>query len=245
MTKVKICGLRDLAEAVAAQEAGADYVGMVFVPDSRRRIQQHRAAGIVDGLRGVAGGKAPKFVGLFADQPLREVTEVAEALDLDILQLCGNEDLEYCAGVKRPVVKVLPVRSSLPRQQVLEDLDRELSSLEAQGHLAILDTYQEGVLGGTGRTFDWSIARELAQAHPSFLLAGGLTPENVGRAIRTVVPFGVDVSSGVETRGAKDPEKIRAFVESARRAERELGRNRLASRLKSSLPFGPWFGATL
>ncbi|PKB78744.1 MAG: hypothetical protein BZY88_16855 [SAR202 cluster bacterium Io17-Chloro-G9] len=213
MIKVKICGIRTLEDALVAADAGADFVGMVFVPERHRRIGPETAKELCDGLRTAA--TPPKAVGLFADQPLEEVNEIVAACQLDLVQLCGAESVEYAAGVACPVIKVIHVPDTVG-PGVAPELGAELQEFGDAGHLVTLDRLVEGVQGGTGRKFDWEVASSFSRRGFSFILAGGLTPNNVGRAISAVRPWGVDVSSGVETRGQKDHRKIRDFTLNAR-----------------------------
>ena len=214
MTKLKICGLRQSDHALAAREAGADFLGFVFVPGVRRQLSEEAAREVIEDYRRRAGHGGPSLVGLFANQPLEEVNQIVESCRLDFVQLCGDEPPEYWASVSARVIKQLRVRQDGPASRVIETIGRRLDEVVSGGHLAVLDTHQEGTLGGTGRTFDWSIARSVGRSF-DFLLAGGLSPENVEDAIDSAAPWGVDVSSGVETDGVKDPAKIAAF---ARRA---------------------------
>ena len=213
---VKICGIRALDDALAAAEAGADFLGMVFVPERHRRITPREAKVIVDGVR-KSGGAAPRIVGLFADQPLEEVTGIIEFCGLDLAQLCGKETVEYAGQVGCDVIKVVHVAESAT---VTDDAGTgsRVKDFSGVGHLVTLDRFVEGVQGGTGMGFDWGVAASLSQAGHPFLLAGGLTPENVAAAIVAVRPWGVDVSSGVETGGEKDHRKIRDFLQNARMA---------------------------
>ncbi|MSQ11413.1 MAG: phosphoribosylanthranilate isomerase [Dehalococcoidia bacterium] len=218
---VKICGLQQLEHALAAAEAGADLFGMVFVPGVRRRITPQQARAIAQGVSAVCakqGKPAPKLVGLFADQPLDEVNAIARSVGLAHVQLCGAEPMDYCQRVAVPPLKVLHVDDSAPRQQAIAALDVTLKALNEAGWLAVLDRRSEKQPGGLGVTFDWTVAAELAQRGRRFLLAGGLTPENVANAVRTVYPYGVDVSTGVETSSVKDTGKIRAFIAASRKA---------------------------
>jgi phosphoribosylanthranilate isomerase len=215
---VKICGIRELPHALAAAEAGAELLGMVFVPGVRRRITPQQARAIVQAVREARGGNAPKFVGLFSDQPLGEVNETIAAVGLDHVQLCGSEPLDYCGKVAVPPLKVLHVRADRPRAESVADLDARLAELNAAGWLGILDKQSDVQPGGLGESFDWTLAAELARRGRRFLLAGGLTPQNVAEALRVACPEGVDVSSGVETGGVKDVAKIRAFIQRARAA---------------------------
>ena len=227
--KVKICGIRRLEDAVVAADAGADYIGLVFVPGRPRRVDIPTAAAIVSGIK-ANGVAAPKVVGLFADQPLEEVNQTANACGLDLLQLCGGESTEYCAGAVRPIIKVVHVSSSIKGPDFTGDatadttadesawqtLVERIKSYSSAGNMVTLDRLVEGIPGGTGESFDWGVAAELSRRGHSFLLAGGLLPDTVGKAIEYVDPWGVDVSSGVETGGVKDPAKIRDFIQVAR-----------------------------
>ena len=212
--KVKICGIRALEDALVAAEAGADFIGMVFVPERHRRITPKEAKVIVDGVRN-SGGPAPRIVGLFADQAIEEVAGIVEFCGLDLVQLCGKESVEYAGQTGCGVIKVVHVAKSAT---VTDDAGTgaKVKEFSGVGHLVTLDRYVEGIQGGTGVGFDWGVAVSLSQAGHPFLLAGGLTPENVSKAITKVHPWGVDVSSGVETNGKKDHAKIRDFMHKAR-----------------------------
>ena len=153
----------------------------------------------------------PLIVGVFADQSVSDVNEIADAAGLDLVQLSGGEDDDFVARIERPVIRAVHVR---PQMNAFD-----VSDAAPPGYSAalMLDTASKDVRGGTGETFDWDLAAEVAQRTP-FLLAGGLTPENVATAIEQVRPWAVDVSSGVETDGTKDIEKIRAFIRAAKGA---------------------------
>ena len=213
-TTVKICGVRRLEDALVAAEADADFFGMVFVPGRRRRIEPEAARIITGGVRD-GDREAPKSVGLFGDQPLDEVLATIALADLDYTQLCGDEPLDYCRTVLRHagVIKVIHVSDDDHPDAVADRID----AFAAAGCTVTLDSQVAGLHGGTGQSFDWSIAAHLAAGGRSFLLAGGLTPENVAEAVSVVRPWGVDVSSGVETDGIQDPAKITQFVANARR----------------------------
>lgn len=215
VSTVKICGVRRPEDALVAAEAGADYIGMVFVPGRRRRIEPAAARVITDSLRAL-GTDAPRSVGLFGDQPLEEVLDTIAAAGLDYVQLCGDESAEYCERVRQHagVIKVLHVADDAEIDGMVELTD----AYAAAGCTITLDSQVSGLHGGTGQSFDWSIAAGLAESGRQFLLAGGLTPENVADAVAQVDPWGVDVSSGVETDGKQDSEKIRRFIANARRS---------------------------
>ena len=233
MTIFKICGFRDADAARVAAESGASFLGFVFVDGVRRRISPERGAEATTELRaalGVAsrisdGGASSKIVGLFANQPADFVNGVARACGLDYAQLCGDEPPAFWDALELPVIRQVKVRESLGREGAVALAARQASEALEAGHLALLDKHKRGELGGTGAAFDWTLAREIrasvgAGGGGGLMLAGGLTPENVADAIATASPWGVDVSSGVETDGVKDRAKIRQFA----RAVRDAGR---------------------
>ncbi len=221
MIRVKICGIGQPTDACAAAEAGADFIGMVFVPQRRRCITPAAAKDIIDAVRAL-DAPPPRLVGLFADQPLQEVNAVVAQCGLDTVQLCGKESVEYASGVRCEVIKVVHVPASARAPEDVPLLAEQMRQYADAGCLVTLDRLVEGLQGGTGQGFNLEVAASLSRRGNSFLLAGGLTPANVGRAISIVRPWGVDVSSGVETIGRKDRRKIRRFVENARHADAAL-----------------------
>ena len=221
MIRVKICGLGTPSDACVAAEAGADFIGMVFVPERHRRITPDEAKNIVDAVRGL-DGPSPRMVGLFADQPLEEVNEVVAHCGVDAVQLCGRESVEYAAAVDCQVIKVVHVPASYRAPDDVPQLADRVREYADAGCLVTLDRLVEGIQGGTGQGFNLDVAASLSRRGVSFLLAGGLTPANVGRAISMVRPWGVDVSSGVETLGKKDRRKIQRFVSNAKDTDAAL-----------------------
>ena len=165
MTKVKICGLRDIDDALAAAEAGADFLGIVFEPRSRRYVDLEEARLLVRSFRDRWGKDGPRWVGVFANQPLEDVDHVLTHCDLDMAQLSGSESPEFCRQVKKPVIKVLHVRSDAPAAEVLSQVRQGISLYSNEGHMCMLDTFKQGILGGTGQVFDWEVARTLAREH--------------------------------------------------------------------------------
>jgi len=212
MTRVKICGIRDEVHALAAVEAGADFIGLVFAP-SKRQITPAQAHEIASAVK--KSSHTTKVVGVFVNAPAYQVNEIADFCALDWVQLSGDECWEYCREVVEPVIKTIRVGQQSP-----EELYAELSAgsklLPPQRFIALLDSRVEGKYGGTGESFNWNLAQKVAKRFP-VIIAGGLNPENVARLIETVRPWGVDVSSGVETGGVKDIAKIRAFIEAVRK----------------------------
>jgi phosphoribosylanthranilate isomerase len=203
MTRIKICGLRRLADARLAADLGADAVGFVFWPDSPRFIDPYRALKIVPEL--------PPFVatvGVFVDQPREYVDGVAQLLNLSAIQLHGHESVsEY---IDRRVIKSVAVTGSMSPSSAFADVPPRATVL--------LDAHDPHRRGGTGRTIDWRWAAEAARLRP-IILSGGLTAENVAAAIEAVRPYAIDVSSGVERApGVKDAARMRAFFDAVRAA---------------------------
>ena len=217
MTRFKICGLRDVDSALVAAEAGASYLGLNFVPRVRRRITPDQGKAIVSCVIEKLGIDRPGLVGLFADQPIDEVNEIIEACGLEHAQLCGSEDSDYWDQVEANVIKQVKVKPLASQRETVDATLAQVNDVVSRGNIVLLDSYKKGALGGTGHTFDWDIAARVAQEY-HVVLAGGLSPDNVATAIRQIDPWMVDVSSGVETDGVKDPTKIRAFAEAVRSA---------------------------
>lgn len=217
MTEFKICGLKSLEHALAAADAGASLLGFVFVEGVRRQIAVDKAQRLIQSIRQARGADCPRIVGLFANQPLSQVNRTARRCDLDAVQLCGDEPPDYWDNVDAWVIRQVKVDDTQPRAIAVADALRQVEEVVNRVHLTLLDKRVSGALGGTGHTFDWRIASEIARRHPVFL-AGGLAPQNVRRAIAAAHPWGVDVSSGVETAGVKDPAKILAFAAAVRAA---------------------------
>ncbi len=237
MTRVKICGCMCVDDAIAAANAGADFIGIMFA-DSRRRVSREAAAGIVralgtplrdiehdepppmhpgrfatpeawfthgaEALERLLARKRPLVVGVFEDQDIAKINEIAAETGIDLTQLSGDEAWSDCLAANRQVIKVMRERPETTRDDVM-------AYVEPGAALAfMLDPSS-----GRGATGDWRVARDVATRLPLWL-AGGLTPENVAAAIDAVRPWAVDVSSGVETGGKKDASKIEAFVRAVR-----------------------------
>lgn len=204
---VKICGVTTPEDAVAAAEAGADCVGMVFWPGSPRVVT-------IEVARAVAAALPPFVtrVGVFRDANRDEMARVADAVGLDLLQLHGDEPPEALDALPRRALKAVRVGEGFAPDAALR--------YEGRAAGLLLDTHTAEAPGGTGRSFDWSLARTVRKHARFLLLAGGLCPENVRAAIRAVGPDGVDASSRLEKApGRKDHRRIRAFVEAVRAAE--------------------------
>ena len=218
MIKVKICGLRNPGTALRASEDGADFIGMVFVPKRRRTVSISEARAIVQVLNEMPK-KLSQTVGLFANQPLYEVIEICELVGLDMAQLCGNESIKYCKQVPIPLIKSVHIPRHPVPPAFVKELFLKLDKNSINGHIVALDSLVPGLEGGTGKAFNWNIGRELSKNGYDFILSGGLNPDNLLTAIRQVRPWGVDVSSGVETNGEKDVRKISEFISISRQLE--------------------------
>jgi len=200
--RVKICGITRTEDALAAAAAGADAIGLVFYSKSPRAVSVERARAIIAAL--------PPFVttvGLFVDAERTELQRILDQVPLDLLQFHGDESAEECEGFNRPYIKALRVKAG-------DDIAAQVNRFPGASGI-LLDTYVEGVPGGTGEAFDWSLVPQ-ALAKP-VILAGGLHAGNVAAAVNRVRPYAVDVSGGVEaSKGIKDAAKIAAFIRAAR-----------------------------
>lgn len=211
MTKIKICGVTLPDDAARIASAGVEFIGLNFWPPSKRYLDPERAPMLATVVR--ATGSA-KLVGVFVDPELDEIEEIMETVDLDIIQLHGDEHPDMvervARAVERPVWKAIPIRGP-----------RDVDALEVWPASALLLDAPTPGRGGAGATFDWRLAREIRERYPKrdIVLAGGLTPDNVATAIQTVQPWAVDVASGVEAGpGIKDPNKLDAFIGAVRSA---------------------------
>ena len=217
MTKIKICGISQIEHARAVAAAGVDFIGLVFAP-SKRRVSPQTARQIVKTL--ASGKKRPLTVGVFVNTPPPEVNRLAAFCGLDWIQLSGDESWEYCRQIERPLIKVIRVSGANDTDYILTALSTGTEMLAATSFTCLLDSAIKGAYGGTGHSFDWQVAAGISQNYP-VILAGGLSPDNVKQAIKIAAPWGVDVSSGVETNDSKDISKIQAFVRAVRRADEE------------------------
>jgi phosphoribosylanthranilate isomerase len=201
MTKIKICGITEPREIEYANELMPDFIGFVFAP-SKRQVSQEAAAFLKSGLC-----KEIKSVGVFVNQDIQTIAALCSQKVIDIVQLHGDEDAVYLyalqQAVKNPIIRAVRVQSEADIQNVLF----------TKADYILFDTYKKGSAGGTGEAFNW----HLAAAFPrSFFLAGGLCQENLKEAIRTCNPFCADISSGAETNGKKDRQKMQSLIEIVR-----------------------------
>lgn len=204
--KVKICGITSLESALFAAESGADALGFVFA-NSKRHITPERARDIIKELPSMVWK-----VGVFVNEDAETVQHIAKFAGLTHIQLHGQEKPEEYAELKLPIIKSISVF-------VKEDIEKTESLM---ADYLLLDSPPGKYVGGNGVAFDWNLAHTTDELQKSIILAGGLTPENVSKAIRMINPYMVDVSSGVETAGIKDPSKIRTFIANAKRKVEEL-----------------------
>ncbi|ASP39913.1 phosphoribosylanthranilate isomerase [Bacterioplanes sanyensis] len=209
-TRVKICGITRVEDALAVVEQGADSLGLVFYPPSPRAVSIDQAQAIAAAV--------PAFVtvtALFVNPTVEEVQSVLNQVRIDLLQFHGDEDNDFCRQFKHPFIKALRVRQAS---------DLVALCLRFPSALALLlDSYKPGVPGGTGESFDWSLIPQELQT--PVILAGGLTPGNVASAIEQVTPYAVDVSGGVESaKGIKDHDKICAFMKEVQHGDQQRDR---------------------
>lgn len=204
-TRIKICGITSAEDARVAVDSGADAIGLVFYPPSPRAVTASQAAAIV-----AAVAPFVTVVALFVDEPAEGIRRILESVPVDLLQFHGEEPAAFCEQFQRPWIKALRVQA-----------DTDLAARSTQYRRAravLLDSWQEGVPGGTGRTFDWELAR--LELPLPVVLAGGLDEGNVGEAVTRLRPAAVDVSGGVErSPGLKDARKIKRFVAAVRAAD--------------------------
>jgi phosphoribosylanthranilate isomerase len=203
MTKVKICGLSTEEAVITAVENGADYIGFVFAP-SRRQVSIERAQELVKLIPDEV-----KKVGVFVNEPIDSILKIIKEVPLDVAQLHGDETPEYAAGLPVPVIKAFPIREGIIPKEINDYPDP----------MILLDAPPAEFVGGSGETFDWDKVDANSLANHQFFIAGGLTPDNVQEAIHYFHPFGVDVSSGVETNKQKDLTKIKQFIENAKQGD--------------------------
>jgi phosphoribosylanthranilate isomerase len=209
MTRVKLCGITSQDDAKLAADAGAWAIGMIFTDESPRRVELATAAEI-----GAAMRRRVEVVGVFLNTPLDEVVEIADMCSLTAVQLHGDEGPTYCGEVgHRTGCKVIKAARVRDRASV-----QALRAFRVGVAHHLLDTYADDAAGGTGRTFQWELAKARG-AGPPLILSGGITPDNVGEAIAAVRPFAVDSASGTEASpGVKDPAKVTALMQAVERA---------------------------
>jgi len=210
-TRIKFCGMTRAGDVRLAGELGVDAIGLVFAARSPRRIDLHHALNLRD-----AATSMTSVVALVMDNPAGEVDAIVQRLRPHLLQFHGSEDDAFCAGFGVPFLKAIPMRDV-----AAGDVPMLLARYPSAAGF-VFDGHAPGAMGGSGERFDWNLIRQQSIARP-WLLAGGLDATNVGAAVRGVRPWGVDVSSGIETQpGIKDGAKMRAFVDAVRNAEHDV-----------------------
>jgi len=207
MTRVKICGIKDVSIALEAIKAGADFIGVVFAP-GKRQLTPASAKKIVAAIK--KNNSKVEVVGVFVNMPATEINKIADSCNLDWVQLSGDESWEYCHDIVKPVIKTFRIGKQSPAE-LCTMITAGSRLLNGKRFMLLLDSQVEGAYGGTGVTSDWALAHSIAERFP-VIIAGGLSPENVARMLKIVSPWGVDVSSGVETEGVKNTERIRTFI---------------------------------
>jgi phosphoribosylanthranilate isomerase len=208
MTKIKICGIKTLKDALAAIQAGADYLGFNFYPKSVRFIEKSACAEITSVLK--REHPQIKLVGVFVNSSVEEIKDILQTCDLNLAQLHGDETPEIFAHLAPDAFRAF---RGIPESNAGYE--------RSDAPFMLIDAAVKGVYGGSGVTADWAAAAKLAKKYP-LLLAGGLTPENVAEAVRQVQPWGVDVASGVESApGEKDAGKMSAFIQAVREVENQ------------------------
>lgn len=205
-TNVKICGITNLEDARFVSGALADYIGFIFYPDSPRYIEPAKAGAIINWLEG------PQKVGVFVNQPLDDVQTIATQTGLDVVQLHGEESVEYCQLIDKPVIKVFHINEDSSAELLRKKIDPYLDFVD----YLLFDTKLPGKWGGTGQSFDWELLSGIGEVKPYFL-SGGLNNNNIREAISKTQPYAVDLSSGLEeSPGLKDFTKIETFFDQMR-----------------------------
>ena len=218
MTNVKICGLRTLSNATIAIQEGADFIGFVFVQNVTRQINVSSAKKIIEQTKKLLQPDAQlKFVGLFVNEQIDQINQIINECELDYVQLCGNEAPPQWKSLNANVIKQLKIPPSIAEELTIDEemIIRDAEMIYSSGAKILIDADVQGKHGGTGVLSDWDLASKISAKYP-VILAGGLTPRNVSNAIQVVNPWGVDVSSGVESNSQKDPEKIAQFIKNSK-----------------------------
>lgn len=209
MTKVKICGITNLEDALAAADAGADALGFNFYKKSPRYVEPTKAPSIIDEL-----SNDVETVGVFVNESLETLLKIVEISGVSAIQLHGDETHAFVTSLHRATSKEI-----IKAIRVSPDLDLA-EVVDFDSHAILLDSFSKDEYGGSGRQFDWKIAQNISTMIGCLYLAGGISIENVGDAIRTVRPYGVDVCSSLESSpGKKDQRKVKMFIEAVRRAD--------------------------
>ena len=205
-TRIKICGITTLEDARFASGALCDYLGYIFYPQSPRYIEPGKAAAITEWVEG------PANIGVFVDAELDDVNDQANKSGMDMVQLHGTETPDYCKLIEKPIIKSFRI----DEQMSPDDLQKAIDPYKNLVEYLLFDTRDANVMGGSGKSFDWNVLQDIGEEVP-FFLAGGIHVENIRRAIKTVAPYAVDISSGVELEpGVKDFDKLNDLFDELR-----------------------------
>ncbi len=217
MTRIKICGITKIEDAVTAASKGTDYIGMVFA-DSKRRVSPKTAGEIST----VVQNDYPlvQMVGVFVNTSAACINRIVKLCRLDHVQLSGNETWDFCRGIETSVIKVIHVNRDTPACGIEGEIEKGLRLMKGTDFKILLDNFVVDQFGGSGKIFDWNVIKDIVRRYP-LIVAGGLNPGNVTELISKFDPWGVDVSSGVEKHGIKDQGLIASFIEVVRKNRRE------------------------
>jgi phosphoribosylanthranilate isomerase len=221
MVWIKICGITNEEDAFKISDLGADALGFILSTESARKIEPDKAKELIlatkDKFINVRDKKGPSFVGVFVNENIDKVTEIAEKLGLDYIQLSGDETLDYLKKIKKhnkniKLIKLIRVKDNVSSFAVIS---KQMLEFKKVADFFLLDTFKDNIYGGTGKSFNWELVKGLSQEYP-VILAGGLDCENVAEAIQIVKPFGIDASTRLEeSPGKKDIRKVEIFIKNA------------------------------
>jgi len=221
MVWIKICGITNKEDALKISDLGADALGFILSTESARKIEPGKAKEIIlaikDKFINMSGKMRPLFVGVFVNENMGKVTEIAEKLGLDYIQLSGDETLDYLKKIKKhnkniKLIKLVRVKDNVSSFAVIS---KQMLEFKKAADFFLLDTFKENIYGGTGKSFNWEIVKGLSEEYP-IILAGGLDCENVAEAVQIVKPFGIDASTKLEeSPGKKDIRKVEIFIKNA------------------------------
>ena len=210
--KIKICGIKEIRTAKLLVDLEVDFVGLNFINNSSRYLNEKNAKHISDYIDDYRESKKSQIqkVGLFLNEKIEKLNHLTKIYNLDFVQLCGNEDIEYISMVEKPVIKVVHIKKKMN----FDELKNNIKSFFSVSKYIILDTFSKSSAGGTGETFDWSEYKKLFDKN--IFIAGGLNPDNIKDFSNSYLPWAIDVSSGVESNKEKDPEKINLFIKNSK-----------------------------
>ncbi len=221
MVWIKICGITNEEDALKISDLGADALGFILFAESARRIEPDKALEIVlavkDKFINAPDKMRPLFIGVFVNENISKVIEIAEKLGLDYIQLSGDETLDYLKKIKKhnrniKLIKLIRVKDNVSSSEIIS---KQMQEFKKAADLFLLDTFKENIYGGTGKSFNWEMVKRLSEEY-FIILAGGLDRENVAKAIQIVKPFGIDASTKLEkSPGKKDIGKVEIFIKNA------------------------------